>query len=280
MQFDPQRAFPYPVLRPGVNDYLDGEFQCVVEFSPLENKPQIIFEVQFSLSVTEIEHLIARGQAKFVAVISCRDTYLRRVLATDKVSAKSTFHSGDLRGEVQVFPYVVAEKAINGFRCSLINKEFGDGPFVFDKGAVIAVDEPKAAYIDRDLFRPVTSVFELVKSENIQGPEWRLDCSGDHVQIQVAPYMKEKIDNFRNSARNRAVLINSIYFGAVMQCIRHLAKGGEHEQAELRWAKVIREQCHNNNLNLNSQDEHAIAQHLLKLPLGTLDKYVFEGGDQ
>src|SRR6185437_2719851 len=159
MQFDLQRAFPYPVLRPGVNDYVDCEFQCTADFSPVEGKPDIVFEAQFALSVEEISRLIAHGDAKYVAVISCRDTYLRQVLTTVKTNITSTFHSGELRGEVQVFPYVVAEKPIQAFQCRFINKEFGAGPFAFDRGAVIAVDEPKTAYIDRDLFRPITSVF-------------------------------------------------------------------------------------------------------------------------
>jgi len=33
MQFDSQRAFPYPVLRPDVNDYADGEFQAIVDLT-------------------------------------------------------------------------------------------------------------------------------------------------------------------------------------------------------------------------------------------------------
>src|SRR6185437_14901596 len=129
--------------------------------------PHIVFEAQFA-SVDEISALIRHGDAKYVAVISCRDTYLRRVLSTAKPNVKTTFASGDLRGEVQVFPYIVAERQISDFRCPLINKEFGPGPFSFAPGAVIAVDEPKAAYIDRDLFKPITSVFELVKNESIQ----------------------------------------------------------------------------------------------------------------
>jgi len=274
MQFDLQRAFPYPVLRLGVNDYTDGEFQSVVEFAPIGDKPHIVFEAQFALSVDEISALIRHGDAKYVAVISCRDTYLRRVLSTAKPNVKTTFASGDLRGEVQVFPYIVAERQISDFRCPLINKEFGPGPFSFAPGAVIAVDEPKAAYIDRDLFKPITSVFELVKNESIQGAEWRIDSSGDHVRIQVAPHMKEKIDNFRNSARNRAILLNSIYFAAVMQCIRHIARGEEYD--DRRWARVIREQCHNHHLNLDSQDEYAVAQQLLQPPLGMLDTYLFD----
>jgi hypothetical protein len=40
MQFDSQRAFPYPVWRPDVDDYTDGEFQALVELTFPEGNTQ------------------------------------------------------------------------------------------------------------------------------------------------------------------------------------------------------------------------------------------------
>ncbi|HLG99800.1 MAG TPA: hypothetical protein VKX49_26055 [Bryobacteraceae bacterium] len=275
MQFDAQRAFPYPVLRPDINDYTDGEFQVLVDFAHPDDGSNIHLEVQFALSVEEIADAVARGDAKFVVVVSCRDTYFRRPLETTQSSLAETFLAGDLRGEVQVYPYIVADKNISGFSCPLINVEFGLGPFSFEKGSVLAVDEPKAVYIDRDCFRPITSVFELVKNENINGPEWHVDFSGDRVRISVSPPLKEKIDKFRNSSKNRAILINSIYFAAVMQCVDHL-RDDQGEYDDRRWAQIMRQQCHNLNIDIKDHDEYMIAERLLKFPLGLLDTYVFQ----
>jgi len=85
--------------------------------------------------------------------------------------------------------------------------------------------------------------------------------------------MKARIDAARNSSRNRAILINSIYFAAVMQCIRNLAIS---DYETLRWAQIIREQCHNHGLVIDAHPEYHIAETLLKLPLSLLDTYVFQ----
>lgn len=273
MQFDSQRAFPYPVLRPDVNDYTDGEFQAIVDLTFPDGESKFHLEAQFALSVDEIADQITNENARFVLVVSCRDTYSRFVIETRDAKIAREFPIGSLRGEVEIQPYVVAEKAISDFSCSLINKEFGDGPFSFEKGAVLAVDEPTAVYVDRDLFRPITSIFELVVKESIGINEWQLDCSGDHVRIGLSPKMKERIDAVRNDSANRAILINSIYFAAVMQCVRYL-KDSDYENQ--RWVQIFRQQCHNHNLSLENHAEYMIAETLLKYPLALLDTYVFQ----
>jgi len=75
MQFDVDRAFPYPVLRPGVDDYIDGDFQASVEFQSNDGELHVHLEARFALSVDEIWSAIEAKQASFVAVVSCRDTY-------------------------------------------------------------------------------------------------------------------------------------------------------------------------------------------------------------
>jgi hypothetical protein len=277
MQFDAQRAFPYPVLRPDINDYVDGEFQALIDFRHQPNSSDIELDAQFALSVDEIAAAISKGNAKYVVVVSCRDTYFRRVLKTRSDSVKAKFFAGDLRGEVQVFPYIVADKTIPKFSCSLINQEFGPGPFSFKKGSVLAVDTPREIFVDRDLFKPITSIFEFVKKDSISGAEWQIEFSGDKVRIAVSTAMKEKIDNFRTTSKNKAILLNSLYFAAVMQCLSHL-KGKEYDNC--RWAHIIRQQCTNHHLNIETHDEYMLAQRLMKFPLSVMDTYLFRDLEQ
>lgn len=173
-----------------------------------------------------------------------------------------------------MFPYVVVEKTIPKFTSKLINKEFGNGPFRYEPGSLLALDMPQIVYLERDLFRPVTSVFEMVKNDNISAGEWELKLDGDKVQIAVHSTTKVRIDAFRNTDRGRAILLNSIYFSVVMQCVSILKQGADYD--DHRWAHVLRAQCHNLNINLSSENEYRVAQALMKSPLGMLNSYVFE----
>jgi hypothetical protein len=277
MKFDKNKTFPYPVLRPYCDDYVDVEFQATVEFAIEVEK--ISAEISYALSSEDLKDQIQLGNAQYVSVVSCRDTYLRRVLISSESKISADFDVGSLKGEVRVDTYIVAAKDIPAFKSEDINAEFGQDTFSFTPGDVLAQDETQVFYIDRDLFKPVTSVFQLVASDNLSGGEWKVDFEEDNVQIEVSHRMKESVDNARNSKNNQVILLNSLYFSAVVQALQRLKDGGE-DYEEKRWAKVFMGQLVNNGWDLDAHDAYVLAQRLMKYPLMLLDKYVFEGGDK
>ncbi|MDP1681818.1 MAG: hypothetical protein Q8L39_08580 [Burkholderiales bacterium] len=276
MKFDKYKAFPYPVLRPESDDYKDGEFQATVEFVIAENN--IKAAIGYALSAEEITDEIAKGNAEYVCMISCRDTYFQQVISSSERKMEANFDIGALRGEVRVNPYVVVKKDIAAYTSPDINAEFGPGPFQFVEGDVLAQDEAQIFYIDRDLFKPITSVFDLVKKDDLVDGIWTVGFEESHIQIEVSPKMKEAIDAARNDHKKRIVLLNSIYFAAVMQAVQKLKNPNENFDGK-KWAEVIRRQAHNKGLNLDSHDAYLITEHLMQQPIMLLDAYVFKGGN-
>jgi hypothetical protein len=277
MQFDPLRAFPYPVLRPDVDDYTDGEIQATVDIKSAANGLNIKASINFALSVPEITNLINKKQANYTVVFECRDTYFRHAERSFVPSFECAFPKGSLRGEVVINPYVIASENIKNFSSSLVNSEFGPGPFHFSQGSVLAVDRPQSVYIDRDVFSPISSVFVLVPDENLTGHEWQVKLSFDKVHIAVSPDLKATIDSARNTRKNQAILINSIYFAAVMQCVSNLKRSNADFES-YKWSRIIERKCHNLGLDLENHDEYAITQKLMKYPFSLVDNYVFKEG--
>ncbi len=273
MQFDPLRAFPYPVLRPGSSDYVDSAMQTVAELIESDDQLDITAEADIAVGVDEIRALVEGGKARYAAVISCRDTYFRKAMLSAEPRFSERFSAGSLRGEVLIYPYVVAIEAINGFSCPWINPEFGDGPFAFPSGAVLAVDEPQMIYVDRETFKPISSCFYLAPNENVPSNEWQIDASEDRVRITVSPSLKERIANARNSKENRAILLNSIYFGAVSQCLSIL-KNNE-DIGDQRWARIFRQRLADQHLDLDQHPETWLAQQLMRHPFAIVDRYFF-----
>ena len=277
MRFDKYKAFPYPVLRPGSDDYIDVEFQATVDFKV--DGSSITATISYALSLDDLKAQIVNGNAEYVCVISSRDTYHQTLLSSSTPSSEARFDVGALRGEVKVDTYVIVKQPIRDFTSKSINQEFGDGPFTFAVGDVMAQDETQVFYLDRDAFRSLTSVFELVKSDSLTDGVWKLDFSDEHVKIAVSPRMKESIDDARNENRNKIILKNSIYFAAVMQAVQHL-KDAPDEVDNRRWAEVIRRQAHNKGIELLDHDAYWITEQLMQYPILQLDNLVFKGGRQ
>ncbi|MCK1744156.1 hypothetical protein IVA80_25795 [Bradyrhizobium sp. 139] len=279
MRFDSQKAFPYPVLRPDIDDYESGEFQTTVDIVSSGDNKKIVLKAHIALSIDEIKKEIASGNACVSLIISCRETYFRDAITSKKLDIEKAFTSGLFKGEVVVSPFIVATKPIKKFRCRDINSEFGVKEFSFEVGEVLAADEPRMVFIDRELFKPISSILQLVKQDSLVGFDWRLRFEENKIQLQLSPEAKDEIDRARNSRRNKAVLINSLYFAAIVEAI-HKLREDEETFADFRWAKILMQQCHNNSIDYRTHDACETAQRLLKSPLSLLKQYVFaDGGD-
>lgn len=276
MQFDPLRAFPYPVLRPRSEDYMDCAIQTLVELEPSADNQSIKAVVKLDVSVPELVQLIIEEKAVYSAVFACRNTYYRKAISSSNNVFSEVFAAGSLRDQVMIYPYIAATQTITGFTSPLINPEFGDGPFSFPLGAALAVDEPQAVFVERDAFQPISSCFFLVANENLPSHQWQLNLEEDNVHIALHPNLKARIDNARNNPQNRAMLLNSIYFAAVVQCLTTLKEKDESVR-ERRWANVFTQRLADQNLDLAAHQEIWLAQQLMHSPVAVMDTHFFAG---
>lgn len=276
MKFDKQKAFPYPVLRPYSDDFIDKEFQSTADFIIEGNK--VTVEISYALSSKDILALIDKKIAVYVSVLACRDTYFSISLKSHKNNVSKEFDGGLFKGEVQIRSYIYISSDYT-LSSREIHPDFGSDPIQYRRGDIIAQDETEVFYFDRDLFRPVSSVFDLVKKESLSDGEWTLSFEQDHVQIEVSPAMKEAIDNARNDISNRAVLINSIMFAAVMQSIEKI-RNSDAIYDEYKWAQVIKHSAHNNSIDVSAEhiDSYLIAERLMHYPLSKLNTHFFKKG--
>lgn len=274
MKFDRNKAFPYPVLRPHCNDYLDVEFQAIVEFHVQQQGVTAV--LTFATSSDELTAEVEAGRAKYVAIVSCRDTYYRKVISAKETSVSEVLEPGVLKGEVRVDTYIVAVQNISDFSSPDINSEFGQEKFAFHPGDVLAQDETQAFYFDREFFKPITSIFDLVKNDALSGGEWKIGLDENHVQIEVSSAMKDVIDSARNDKKNQVILLNSIYQAAVTHALQRL-KDNQADYQDKRWAIVLLGQLHNFGWDISNTEPYILSQRLMKYPLTLLQTHIFKG---
>lgn len=274
MKFDRNKAFPYPVLRPHSDDFVDKQFQATPEVGIDSSK--VAVEVTYALSSRDIRNLIKSGAAAFVSIIACRDTFFSVKLTSVTSTVKGEFEATNFRGEVEIRSYIQIVSDVT-FVPTEVHPDFGSGPLSYTKGDIIAQDETNVFYFDRDLFKSLVSVFDLVKRESLTGGAWEIKFDDDHIQIEVSPEMKEALDAARNRPENRAILLNSILFATVMQALDKI-KTGEGIYDDYRWAKVIKQTAHNKSISLDSHDSYLAAEKLMGYPLSLLDAMVFKKG--
>lgn len=277
MRYDPNKMFPYPVLRPQCDDYTDSDFQ--VTLTPKIFADEIVATCEFALSSKDLKRYIHDGEAAYVGVVSCRDTFFRQVEKFGASTGQFRMPVNRLRGEVRFDSYVVSLTQINDFSPRDRHPEYEEQKFSIGPGYVLAQNEPQLFHVERAAFAPITSVIDLVANDALMAGQWKLDTDQDHIQIQVERSVKEAIDDARNSSEKRVVLLNGLYFPAIMTALVRLQKDSEL-YAERKWHRVFTAKLLNEGINLETCDVAETTQILLRHPLAILAKKVLKNQDK
>jgi hypothetical protein len=276
MKFDPQKSFGYPVLRPGSQDYLHSDFQSGTSLEVNgASASSYILSYDIALGVKELSALVAEGKAKALIEVACRTTFFGRVYELQNLQGKIELDAAALRGALTISCYVISTKAIKGFASKKINPEFGDEPLSFPPFAVLACDSPAHYWVDRELFRNITSIFDYRQDEKLSEGEWRLNLDEDRVEIVVSPTQLSILQLAQSDKANQAVIINSLVFGAVIEMVSILKSSTEFD--EKRWALNVRGKCASLGIHLTEASSAIeVAQKLMGRPLNRLNAQIFK----
>lgn len=279
MKLDIQKSFQHPVLRPLSDDYVEGEisFEVKLLWDQKTNKVKLQFESLISSS--SIKGLIQQRKASYLVTVRCRTTFFSMSFIGFESTIRHEFFDGELFGDVELNLYVVANEVIDSYISEEFNEEYEGEAFTIRKNAILACAEPKNFLIEREAFKPVTSVFNLAEDKNqeIEQGKWVIDLEQDTVYIKLHSKDYEKITIARNLKTNQAVLLNSLYFVAVVEAVDTIydeERGFDiHEK---KWSRVVHTAIEKCETVTKDDSSYVIAQELLKGPLNKLVEHVFD----
>ena len=143
-------------------------------------------------------------------------------------------------------------------------------------GDIIAVDSGNQFFVDKEYFKPLQSIFELVLNPKLESGEWEIYSDQDKLQINVAQNIFDLENDLRQNLAGKSVLLNSIWFAAVMHAVQ-LLKDNQAIANEYRWADVVHAKINLLGINLDRDDAYKIATKLLNHPLVGLETLFSEG---
>lgn len=275
MKYDELKMFPYPVLRPESEDYLDSAFQATVQYELTKKSSTVSIQARFSCSEDAILELIEGGAAAYSLLVDSRETFFREVITSTEETVSCQFSGGKLKGKVSVSPFILAIKDIKDFKSKGFNADYAERMFNLVNGDVLALDRPREFYVGQEVFAHIGTVFELVESDEPEEGEIRLNLECDKIQILVKPSLKTKIDQARGQIKNRPILMSGVYMPALMQVLSYMAQGGE-EFEDKKWYRAIKAKCDQKEIQLDVDINTLTAsQILLDFPVNVLGKHVF-----
>lgn len=273
MNFDPGKVWPHPVLRPPVygDDYLRAEFEVDIDVARVSDGLAVNVEADFKMSDPDLLRLTRKGSAKYVLVVRSPRTHHRESIKSIDSHMAKRFASGDLSGKVEFSPFLVATKKIEQFRANGWHADFNGLKFDIEVGSVLAIDVPKAYWIDTADESPIGSIFEHISRPSIQDGTWAIVADNDRIGIVMSKKDSDKYLLAREKVNNQAegyYLMNGLYFPALLQVLS-IADNNPQIYENYRWFTSLNNRLEDVGcdwLGSNTADRLKDAQRVLEYP--------------
>jgi len=233
------RLLPWPLL--GLYDYGPAAtFRCEVDAALQPAQDLSTVDIRYQLQSAEMQDLIDRRQAEYVAQFTCKGTGARVISRADHHDADiHQLTASEFPDEFLLTPYVVAVQDIKGFRCADMVPEIRQAyPAGFDvpKWGYLAVG--RAHTLNP---APFIQAFSLAIGNRIPDGMYDFDLSKDAIQITVSESDYQTINRWRHgttkaSDRVRNSLFAALYQGALTHALQQLPEA----DSELGWVSVLR----------------------------------------
>ena len=133
-------GFPYPILIFGGDDIGDGEFSWSIDGGRVKlGHESIEFNVRYELTQAYFKELVSTRRAVFSLEIHCPTTFFRRSMASFDDECHVKISSGDVRGEVIVSGYIIANDNLGDYAPTSLSDFFLGSTFSIEKGDIIAI---------------------------------------------------------------------------------------------------------------------------------------------
>jgi len=276
MRFDLKKSFGYPVLRKFSEDYINSNISSSIELIVPENLNELCcLEYAVLISVEELKAALQKRDAGLLINISCPKTLFSFSVILYESSGSIQIDTKDLRGDLNINIELVVTSESYNLSSPNIHPEFAGKDFQLCNGDLLAQFMPQKLFIEREVFQPLTSLFQWIPSDAIPVGEWRLDWDDKTIKILINPIQQQKFNMASEGPEGRSILLSAIFLPAVIKLIDAIIRD-EVDQDDL-WVKVLLTKSIGLGVELNKNTNSLdLAQKLLQFPLSALNKTIFK----
>lgn len=219
MRYSATKSYPHPVLRDGSSDYLDAEFKVDLIVEVGTNSMAIEFQADFVLSDHDLEELVGSGNAEYLLLVRCDDTFLRQEFRSHEPTISGKFRKGQFYGSAEFTPFLVIGEKTHEFKSSGWNEDYAGQSYTLEPGSVLATAPSESYWIDRTSGGAIGSIFKLATDEKLESGMWYCNFESEQIRLMMSPDDKRRFTNARKSKSKNpdlAYILNGIYLPALI----------------------------------------------------------------
>ncbi|WP_339252958.1 hypothetical protein NSQ43_03215 [Sporosarcina sp. FSL W8-0480] len=262
-------SLPYPVLNKENDNYQSSKFE--VELKAEKSFGQVSLEMFCTLENEGIERLIAEGKALYVMHIECPQTSFRSIVKSSLPNISTKISDHQLRGKMEVRPFVVAAATINNYTNVQLNDFYRELPLTFEKGNMLATaDAIEIILHEEDTetqnLPSIITVRRVEKSEYMS-----IQMSSDQILIELPKEIYDKYAEYAGSRLKDTIL--ATVFTPCLVDVFHTLKEDNTGYEDYKWYQVLEQIFDNNNIPFTQVLDGTVpviqaVQLVLRNPLG------------
>jgi len=190
--------YPYPVIRPYSEDYIDTIFSGDLRVTP-ESDGYYIYP-NFSVNNSEIQKMISEGKLTYAIEVECVSTWLRKLL----IIANNEVQKLDpklIHETVELTPCIIAAEKIIDYSNDDFAEEYRSIKYIINAGEVVGIGQKRTfdAFYQNDIIKNGSSIVRFKGSDTLRALS--CDFSGNLICITLPT---EQFDDYKNCGYNKS----------------------------------------------------------------------------
>jgi hypothetical protein len=266
------RSFPHPVVAPFRDDVMPNTFDVTVAMQ--HDADNYFIDTCFEYNNDTLSHLIAEQRAIHVVHIECRRNFFRRCELSSSQRSRITIAANQILGRIEVCAFIQATCHLTAYRIEGAHADYANATFTVAPGDILAVGftQRLEAYTDYDQLRHLSSILTIIRSEDEDEGEMKLDTSGERIQVTLSRNDYDRYAELKADPTLGPLLANQVVVPALLHAIYAIRETPEDEdevEMSKRWFRSIKRKLADLNIDLkkDTDDPIQVVQRLLKLPL-------------
>lgn len=245
MKLRPNKGFPYPVLSPYSDDYIESSIDVSVNAKIEGYDLSIDFEARVDDEL--LNELISNNQAMLVYHIECANTGFRTIIKTSDKTHRFVIPFKALRDLIEINSFIVAATDIENYQNDHFNLDYGESVFQISRGCILAL----AKEVDTRIPKKLTDLKEdddpfvvIVPSKEEGLKTATVDLESDKIRIVVPETVSAKYKALQQTSELRPILISMFIVPALFQGLQrlHSLEGYElDDYSKYLWVQSLEE---------------------------------------
>lgn len=237
------------------DDYIESSFIADIQVSTQFS--EIYGEVNFCLDNPDIQTLIDRKKAKFVAHIECPTTCFRLVIETFENKETFKISAERISKRIEIRTFIILEDDIEGYTSSTFHPDYQGITFDLYRHQVLAIGSAMDFDVqkdDRDM-ESLPSILRIVRLKDKRKGTLSVNTdSSEHITIGLS---EDVFDLYARMGRStfKATVFSLVLLPALVIILQRMSIMREDESyTSMHWYQVIETLLEKNNISLESID--------------------------